>query len=415
VFGQRNIFVAVANKAMTKRNVVWLTKYAADYGVTVRTPQMVKLNAEQFLLMWEECNNKTGATVVKMVTIDSEGQMRSDIKEVKLALSDCAPICSSDGLVRWYVTDGEKTIFCVINPYNLSAVNGEVTIAAPTYDYDDDWGTDDSSDGMGGNSEGTEGSELAGETFVDIRSGELYRVTGKDEIQYESCGNKTGKVTIEDTLVISGVTFKVTSIAAKAFKNNKHITYVKIGNNVETIGAEAFSGCSKLKTVVLGKNLTSIGKKAFYKCIALKKITIPSKVTSIGTQAFYGCKNLKTLSIGKNVKTIGSSAFENCSKLATVKGGAGVQTIGKKAFKKCVALKKITLQSKVKKLGEQTFYGCKKLKTITIKSKQLKSVGKNAIKNIKKNATIKVPKAKKKAYKTLFKSKTGYKKSMKIK
>lgn len=412
VFGQRNIFVTVTSKDMNKSNIVWLTNYASNYGVTVRTPQFVKINEEQFLIMWEECNNTTGATIVKMATIDSEGQMRSNIKEVKLALSDCAPICTSDGLVRWYVTDGEKTIFCVVNPYNLSAVSGELTIAAPSYDYDDDWSADDE---FGNGEDNRDGSELVGETFVDIRTGELYRVTGKDEIQYESCGNKTGKVTIEDTVVISGVTFKVTSIAAKAFKNNKKITYVKIGNNVETIGAEAFSGCSKLNTVVLGKNLTSIGKKAFYKCVALKKITIPSKVTSIGVQAFYGCKNLKTVSIGKKVKTIGASAFENCSKLTTVKGGAGVQTIGKKAFKKCVALKKITLQTKVKKLGEQTFYGCKQLKTITIKSKQLKSVGKNAIKNIKKNATIKVPKAKKKAYKKLFKSKTGYKKSMKIK
>ena len=412
VFGQRNIFVAVANKAMTKRNVVWLTKYAADYGVTVRTPQMVKLNAEQFLLMWEECNNKTGATVVKMVTIDSEGQMRSDIKEVKLALSDCAPICSSDGLVRWYVTDGKKTIFCVVNPYNLAAVSGEVTIAAPTYDFDDDTNLDDDSEE---NEDEKDGSEMVGEKFVDIRTGELYQVTGKDEIRYEYCGYKTGDVIIQDTVVISGVTFKVTAIAEKAFKNNKDITSVKIGSNVKTIGAEAFYGCSKLKTVVIGNNVTSIGKSAFYKCTALTKITIPNKVTTIGSKAFYGCKKLRTVSIGKKVKTIGSSAFENCSKLATVKGGAGVQSFGKKSFRKCVSLKKITLQTKVKKLGEQTFYGCKNLKTITIKSKQLKSVGKNAIKNIKKKATIKVPKAKKKAYKKLFKSKTGYKKSMKIK
>lgn len=401
VYGQRNIFVAVADKEMSTSKVVWLTEYASNYGKTVCTPHMVKLNDEQFLVMWEECDNKTGTMVVKMVTIDANGQMRSDIKEVNWALSDCAPIYSSDGLVRWYVTDGKKTMFFVINPYNLAAASGNIMIEEPSYDCGDE--------------DGADGSGLTGEKFVDIRTEEIYLVTGENEVQYESCGYVTGDVVIEDSIVIGGVTYKVTSIAAKAFKNNTRITSVTIGDYVKTIGNEAFSGCSKLKKVVLGKNLTTIGKKAFYKCIALTKITIPSQVKTIGAQAFSGCKKLKTVTIGKRVVTIGASAFESCTKLTTVKGGASVQTIGQKAFKKCVALKKITLQTKVKKIGTQAFCDCKNLKTITIKSKQLKSVGKNAIKNIKKNATIKVPKAKKKAYKKLFKSKTGYKKSMKVK
>ncbi len=92
-----------------------------------------------------------------------------------------------------------------------------------------------------------------------------------------------------------------------------------------------------------------------------------------------------------------------------------VTEIASKAFKNNKKLKSVTIGKNVKKIGKEAFCSCKKLKKITIKSKVLKSVGKNAIKNIHKKATIRVQKTQLKKYKKLFKSKTGYKKSMKIK
>ena len=92
-----------------------------------------------------------------------------------------------------------------------------------------------------------------------------------------------------------------------------------------------------------------------------------------------------------------------------------VTEIDSKAFKNNKKLKSVTIGKNVKKIGKEAFYNCKNLKKITIKSSVLKSIGKNAIKNINKKATIKVPKKKLNVYKKLFKSKTGYKKTMKIK
>ncbi len=92
-----------------------------------------------------------------------------------------------------------------------------------------------------------------------------------------------------------------------------------------------------------------------------------------------------------------------------------VISIADKAFKNNKKLQSITIGKNVKSIGKEAFSGCKKLKKITIKSSKLKSVGKNAIKGIDKKATIKVPKKQLKKYKKLFKSKTGYKKTMKIK
>ena len=61
------------------------------------------------------------------------------------------------------------------------------------------------------------------------------------------------------------------------------------------------------------------------------------------------------------------------------------------------------------------FYNCSSLNSINIKSNKLKSVGNNAIKGIKNNASIKCYKVKKTSYKKLFSPKTGYKDTMKLK
>ncbi|MDD6069246.1 MAG: leucine-rich repeat domain-containing protein [Clostridiales bacterium] len=153
-------------------------------------------------------------------------------------------------------------------------------------------------------------------------------------------------------------------------------------------------------------------------------VTIPStvtidnvtyKVTGIADDAFKNNKTVKKVVIGKNVTTIGNSAFSGAVKLKAVTIGANVTSIGDKAFYKCTALTKITIPSKVTKIGKSAFYGCKNLKNITIKTTKLttKKVGSKAFYGIHKKATIKVPKSKYKAYKTMLKGK-GLRKSINI-
>lgn len=92
-----------------------------------------------------------------------------------------------------------------------------------------------------------------------------------------------------------------------------------------------------------------------------------------------------------------------------------VTSIAKNAFNKNTKLKSVTIGKNVKTIKANAFSGCSKLKTITLKSTVLKTVGKNTLKGIQKKAVIKCPKKQKAAYKKLFASKTGYKKTMKIK
>ena len=200
----------------------------------------------------------------------------------------------------------------------------------------------------------------AGKVTTSKGTGKVTVTAG--EVAYTKSTNTSATtLTIPSTVKINGITYKVTSIGANAFANNKKLTRVTIGSNVKTIGSKAFYRCTKLKTVKIGKN-----------------------VTTIGANAFYGCAKLDTVSVG-----------------------AKVATISDKAFYKCTALKTITIPATVKKIGKQAFYGCKKLKTVTIKTTKLSNgkVGSKAFTGIYAKATVKVPKTKYVAYKKLLKAK----------
>ncbi len=158
------------------------------------------------------------------------------------------------------------------------------------------------------------------------------------------------------------------------------------------------------KVTKAGTKAGKVGTVEYLKPISKKKktVSIPStikvdgikyKVTSIAKHAFKNNKYVTKVTIGKYVKTIGANAFYKCTKINALTIGQSVTTISSKAF-----------------------YGCKKLKNITVKTKKLtaKKVGKNAFKGIHSKATIKVPKSKYKAYKTLLKKK-GVGKKVKFK
>jgi len=159
-----------------------------------------------------------------------------------------------------------------------------------------------------------------------------------------------------------------------------------------------------------------------------KKVTVPdeiklpdgttAQVTAIAKNAFKGNAKLTSATVGNNVKTVGDNAFNGCSKLTSLKLGKKVETIGKGAVSNCKSLKSVTVPASTKTIGKNAFKGDSKLTNLTINCKNLKSVGKDAIKNINPKATIKLKgstKEKKAAEKLITGKNTGYKKSMKIK
>ena len=132
---------------------------------------------------------------------------------------------------------------------------------------------------------------------------------------------KKGVATIPETVTIKSVSYRVTSIADKAFFNNKKVTKVTVGNNVVSIGYRAFSGCTKLTTVIIGKNVKTIKKQAFYGSGKLKAITV--KTTKL------------------TAKTVGSKAFTEIYKKAVIKVPKAKYSAYKKLLKTKGAVKSI--------------------------------------------------------------------------
>ena len=119
-----------------------------------------------------------------------------------------------------------------------------------------------------------------------------YKVTGTSTVSMVGVkDNKITKVKVPKTAKIGGKSFKVTAIGSSAFKNNKKITSIEIGDNVKIIGASAFEGCTKLGKATIGKGVTEIGGNAFKNCKKLGTITIKStKLKKVGRNALKGIK-----------------------------------------------------------------------------------------------------------------------------
>lgn len=167
-----------------------------------------------------------------------------------------------------------------------------------------------------------------GTKFKDA-AGNQYKVTGSDQknptVEYvKPKSNAKRNIKIPATARYAGVTYKVTSVADKAFRNNKKVTNITVGTNVKSIGRSAFEKCTKLKTVTVGKNVTKIGKNAF-----------------------GGCKNLKTLTIKSaklTKKGLASGSFKGITKKTVVKVPKGKV----KAYKKLLQSKGLDKKVKVK-------------------------------------------------------------------
>lgn len=97
--------------------------------------------------------------------------------------------------------------------------------------------------------------------------GSFYEVTKAGEtVALKETDSAKPVLIIPDTIEVDGITYKVTSIADGALKNNQTVEKIIIGKNIEVIGSEAFSGCTNLYEIVIeSQKLSEIGENAFQK------------------------------------------------------------------------------------------------------------------------------------------------------
>ena len=115
-----------------------------------------------------------------------------------------------------------------------------------------------------------------------MAGGNQYTVTKiGSEVLFSKANAKARAITVPSTIKVKGITYKVTSIGANAFKNCKKLTKATIGANVRVIKAKAFNNCPKLKTVTIKTVLLTqktASKKCFSKVSKRMVIKSPKKV-----------------------------------------------------------------------------------------------------------------------------------------
>lgn len=134
---------------------------------------------------------------------------------------------------------------------------------------------------------------------------------------------------------------------------------------------------------------------------------------NVDTKKTYKSGNLKYKIVSAKSKTVKVVSMVSKKKSSvtipsTVKIAGGtykVTNIDARAFQKNKYIKSVVLGKNVKTVSAKAFYGCSKLSKISVKSTELKTVGSNALKGVKKNIRIEVPKKYYKAYKKLWSKK----------
>ena len=133
-------------------------------------------------------------------------------------------------------------------------------------------------------------SVSVGTKITDKKTGNIYKVTSSRSSSQTVAfiGNKVKtSVTIPATIKIKGATYKVTEISTNAFKNNRKLKKVVIGQNIVRIGKNAFYGCKKLTSITIKSSrltLKNIGKNAFKNTIPKATVKVPKKQKALYNQ-----------------------------------------------------------------------------------------------------------------------------------
>lgn len=146
--------------------------------------------------------------------------------------------------------------------------------------------------------------EQKAETFEKLaypKAGTKYTVAGCQykvtkagaEVSLIKTNKKAKRVTIPAVIKVNGVTYKVTSIGAKAFNGNKKLTKITVGTNIKRISNNAFYKCKSLKMVNIKSMLLTkktANKKAFKGVGKKMVIKVPKKVKKAYVKIFKGLK-----------------------------------------------------------------------------------------------------------------------------
>jgi len=135
-----------------------------------------------------------------------------------------------------------------------------------------------------------------------------------------------------------------------------------IPNTATTIAKHAFTGLKELKSLSLPNSITKIEDYAFTYTFYLRDVKFSDSLTFIGDYAFYR-SGLNTIELPNTLKHIGDFAFCFCGKSLTLPDS--MDYIGKGAFSSTY-ISSAEFPRRVKSIREWTFYKCYRLTSVTV-------------------------------------------------
>ena len=248
----RNIFISVTPQGELidgNTNLKYLTKYKKNSNVVVSTPQLVKIDNNKLMVLWETTDKKSEINQVNYVMIDGEGKTQTEVRTMRGYLSDCQPIVYNNNMV-WYYTCNSAPIFCSI-PTDGSAAEDN-TIVGEEY-------------------------TIGNITYIVSKSTSNTKTVAVKNIK----NNKETTITIPATITIKGEKFKVTEVKDYAFENCYNAKKIVFGSNITKIGNISMPYWNKVKTIVInGTELKEVKKQVFQYLTDSATIIVPKSKLS---------------------------------------------------------------------------------------------------------------------------------------
>lgn len=290
--------------------------------------------------------------------------------------------------------------------FNATKLYVDAVDAGETFVYADDWLVGTSAEKMKTVTAITADilrSDVRGiAAYTFYRNETLTRVILPDSLKYIDNCSFAYIETLSVMRTFTG-TNGVVRIGRDAFRGDKVLSQVTLGEGIETIESGAFQGCVLLNNNALAGNslipesVKEIGKNVFkdtamwtnaagaavyagnwlvgYNGEDAKEITIATDTVGVANYALEAQASLHTVKGLENVKYLGEGAFYECSSLATLSLNRNLKEIKDYTFYGCTELYKITLPARLEKIGRSAFYQCEKLNAIDLSSCEVSEIG----------------------------------------
>ncbi len=174
-----------------------------------------------------------------------------------------------------------------------------------------------------------------------------------------------GEIVLPTRAEYDGVTYTVTQIGERAFRDYTGIKSVTLPKTLSQIENEAFAGCTSLQTINTPQPLSVIGDYAFDGCWQLKSISLEASISELGKGAFRGCASLKDLAFTPTITEIPDELCSGCTSLQEISLPSTIMHVGTSAFEGCASARAINIDRSLQGIGARAFSGCFAVESIS--------------------------------------------------